>query len=288
MRLLSLLLPILAVWASVDVSPGLAQDQPDLLIIGTPHFVNQGGHVIDTTVPDVTINGRQQEIEAIVARLATYRPTHIAVEWDAGEQATLDQRYESYRAGRLVLTANERDQIGLRLAARLGLPKVHAVDWGDEPPGGWSHYNYPEWAERNNRGMEWRARTEMDQEESDAEVRLMACTPISSWLRRMNTREARLADHRRYYMVAQVGDLVGANPGSAWVGNWYNRNLRILNNLRSIAPQGSRVLVLYGAGHGHLLDQQARESGDFSLSDPLSYLPASDHDGISLCPDPAT
>jgi hypothetical protein len=36
---------------------------------------------------------RQREIEAIVERLAAFRPTHVAVEWAADKQDRLDKCY---------------------------------------------------------------------------------------------------------------------------------------------------------------------------------------------------
>ncbi len=259
--------------------------KPALLILGTPHFGNPGRDTVNVRVPDVMSPERQREIEAIVARLAAFRPTRVAVEWPADEQARLDQRYADYRAGRFQLTANERDQIGLRLAARLGLERVDAADWSGDPPGGWPPYDYPAWAEAHGRGAEWRAWVARFQEEANASARLMACTPVSAWVRSVNTPAYRLANHRTYYYVARIGDARGDNPGAAWVGTWYTRNLRILNNLRALArgPQ-DRVVAIYGAGHGYLLDQQARESDAFAVVDSLAYLPRSPRDRWTRCP----
>src|SRR5688572_4593917 len=178
--------------------PAVAQSErkPSLLIVGAPHFGNSGRDVVNVRVPDVLSPDRQREIEALVDRLAAFRPTRVAVEWPAEEQARLDQRYADYRAGRFQLTANERDQIGLRLAARLNLPRVDAVDWSGDLPGGEPLYDYPAWAEAHGRGDEWRAWVARFQEEADASARLMACTPISAWVRSVNTPAYRLANHR--------------------------------------------------------------------------------------------
>ncbi len=164
-----------------------AKAEPALLIVGTPHFGNPGRDVINTQVPDVLTPERQAEIEALVEKLAAFRPTRVAVEWSADKQARLDQRYADYRAGRYTLSPNEIDQIGLRLAARLNLARVDAVDSSDDPPGGWSSYDYPAWAEANGRGAEWRTRVDTMQRGADADARLMHCTPISGWVRRLNT-----------------------------------------------------------------------------------------------------
>lgn len=266
-------------------APANGPPKPHLLIVGTPHFSNPGRDVLKTEVPDVLTPERQREIEEIVDRLSAFRPTQVAVEWDADEQARLDQRYADYRAGRYSLSANETDQIGLRLAARLNLPRVHAIDASATPPGGWSGYDYPAWAEAHGRGEEWRAWVADQQQVTDKSVRLMSCTPVSAWLRRMNMPQYRSADHRNYFYIARIGDRIGANPGAAWVGTWYTRNLRMLNNLRAVAPDGEdRVVAIVGAGHAYLLDQQARESGAFELDDTLAHLPQSPRDEWPHCP----
>lgn len=200
--------------------PAFAQpsDKPALLIVGTPHFGNPGRDVVNIRVPDVLSPERQREIEAVVERLAAFRPTRVAVEWPASEQGRLDQRYADYRAGRFALTANERDQIGLRLAARLGLDRVDAVDWSESAPGPESDYDYPAWAEAHGRGAEFRAWVSQFQAEADASARLMACTPVSAWVRAVNTPAYRLANHQTYFYIARVGDRSGVNPGAAWVG----------------------------------------------------------------------
>ena len=59
---------------------------------------------------------RQTEIAAVVEELAAFRPTHVAVEWSRKEQASLDDRYRDYRAGRYELSRREQEQLGLRLA----------------------------------------------------------------------------------------------------------------------------------------------------------------------------
>jgi uncharacterized protein DUF5694 len=262
-----------------------APPRPALLIVGAPHFDNPGLDTVNVRVPDVLSPERKREIEAIVERLASFRPTRVAVEWPADGQARLDRRYADYRAGRYALTADERDQIGLRLAARLGLARVDAVDWSGDPPGQESDYDYPAWAEAHGRGDEWRAWVSRFQAEANDDARLMACTPVSTWIRKVNTPEYRLANHRSYYHVARIGEALGPNPGAAWVGTWYARNLRILNNLLAIAPDPrDRVVAIYGAGHGYLLDQQARESDGFEVADTLAFLPASPGDAWTRCP----
>lgn len=121
--------------ATLALAASLAPaEKPVLLVVGSPHLANNNRDVVKTSIEDVLTPARQREVEALVEHLARFRPTRVAVEWDAADQAGLDRRYADYRAGRLRLTANERDQIALRLAAKLNLRGVDAVDWSGDAP----------------------------------------------------------------------------------------------------------------------------------------------------------
>jgi hypothetical protein len=83
----------------------------------------------------------------------------------------------------------------------------------------------------------------------------------------MNRPQAILDNHRMYFDIATLGDSE-SQPGAAWVGTWYARNLRIFANLtRLTASPQDRILVIYGAGHAYLLRQFAIESNAFRLVD---------------------
>ena len=248
--------------------------RPTLLLVGSPHLANNNRDVINARIEDITTPKRQQEVQALVDRLARFKPTRIAIEWKADDQAGLDRRYADYRAGRLKLTANERDQIALRLAAKLNLKRVDAIDWNGDAPGDANTYDFSGWAARNAQADRLEALRSEGQASTDAQVDRWRCLPITDWYRDLNTPDALAAGHRLYYDIARIGDATDS-PGAAWVGAWYARNLRIFNHLTRIAAPTDRVLVLYGSGHAYLLDRFARESGAFSLEDTLSYLPAS-------------
>jgi hypothetical protein len=246
-----------------------ADQRPTILVLGTSHFDNPGQDVVNTKVDDVLAPTRQAEIAAVVAQLAAYRPTHIAVEWPIKKQAALDARYRDYREGKYQLGRGEDEQIGLRLAAKLHLTRVYAVDWNEEPPGKDEDYDWVAYGQAH--GQKAQVTALLDPKGVVGVVPLGKQT-IGKWLLQLNAPETLAASHRNYFDWAAIGD-AEHQPGANWVGQWYARNLRIFTNLvRATKGPQDRMLVVYGQGHAYLLRQFAVESGAFRVVDVDSVL----------------
>ncbi len=245
-------------------------ERPQLLVIGTAHLANHHGDVVNHSVPDVFEAQRQREIAAVVEALAAFKPTHIAVEMASDAQAKLDARYRDWQAGTYTLGRSEIDQFGMRLAARLGHARLHAVDWNKMPPGVIADFDYATWAEANGMAHWLKAMR------APADVRaandFMQRHSVGQWLMHFNDPQELAATHRRYFDYAMLGNAQDS-PGATWVGNWYARNLKIFANLVRLAdgPQ-DRVLVIYGRGHAPLLREFAEQSGAFTVVDPQPLL----------------
>lgn len=240
----------------------IASERPALMVLGVPHFANPGRDLVNRRVEDVLAEPRQREIESLVSQLAAFKPTVIAVEWPADKQAALDDRYRAYREGKYVLGRHEIDQVGLRLAARLGLGHVVAADWNLAGPGDADSYDWPAYA--SSSGQQTVLDAIVDPTRTLGDTPLGNLT-IGGWLRRMNEPETLAASHRNYFDIAVIGD-AKAQPGAAWVGHWYARNLRIFATLSGLVNnRDDRVLAIYGAGHAYLLNQFSSESGAFEV-----------------------
>lgn len=249
-----------------------APPPPRLLVLGTSHLANHHRDYINSNVEDVLIPARQREMARLVAALAATRPNHVAVEWSASRQADLDTRYAAYRAGRYVLTADEVDQIGLRLAATLNLPRVDAVNWFEEAPGKDVDYDFGGWLAAHGRSGELKALNADGQQRADAQDALNRCRPVADWMRDLNTPGYVAWDDGYYYRIATFGDAV-SNPGAAWVGVWHARNLRIAANLLRVAGRrGDRTVAVFGAGHAGLLRRYGAGMG-FTVADTNAALP---------------
>lgn len=242
----------------------IAFAQPKLLVVGSMHFANPGRDEVNIEVADIMTDRRQREIKELVAALAEFRPTHIAVEYPSKYQDRLDEMYTAYQAGEYELRRNEADQVGLRLAAELGHEKVYAVDWNENPPGNIdTDYDWYTYGMENGHATRIEAITDPER----AGIPEMNEQSVSEWFLQLNTAESLQKAHEVYFDIAMIGDgenLIGAN----WVGTWYARNLKIFSRLVDLAEdENARILVLYGRGHAYLLRQFAVESGRFELVD---------------------
>lgn len=267
----SRLLAVLIAVAGALAAPVSAQ--PQLLVLGTVHFANPGLDQINLKVEDVLAADRQAELERLATALARFRPTHIAVEWEASKQETLDAAYAAWRGGNRA-NRDERHQIAFRLAERLGLARIDAVDWQRPPPGDEANYDFPAWASAHGQSDSLSAVFAKLKVDTDRLQKAMPCWTVSQWLADANASGVQRRNAMSYYPIARIGDTLSA-PGAAWVGgSWHMRNLKIWANLAALAARpDDRVLLVVGAGHRPLIEHFSRDSGSFRLLDPLKWLP---------------
>lgn len=250
-----------------------AEQSGEVMLVGTYHLANNNRDLLNVPVEDVLSERRQQEIERLVDGFARWHPTQVAIEWPRADQSGLNKRYSDYLAGNLKLTANERDQIAFRLAKKLRLSRIDAIDWNDAPPGPSSAYDFAEWAKANGQADRFNSFIKDGQAEANRTALDMRQQTVTQWYRTWNDPLHRMMMHKAYFTIASFGTN-DENPGAAWVGSWYARDLRIFNNIREKAGLGQRVFVLYGAGHTYLLSRFLAESKAAALVDPRRFMPA--------------
>ena len=242
-------------------------DQRQIMILGTFHFTGGENNYIPNPVDDFLSERRQAEIQEVVSRLEAFNPTKIAVEVRHEAEEDFNADYRAYRAGEHDLSANESQQIGMRLAHRLGHDTVYAVDYrnGMDIPGLFEKAQENEQTDILNRLNALRDAQLAEQDVQSAPGRTVLERLIHA------NQPASLDDHDVYLTLAQIGsrdDLYGAEQ----MANWWGRNLRIFAGIAMITEPGDRVLVIYGSGHKFLLDQFVDGSAEHELIDPLAYL----------------
>ena len=107
--------------------------KPQVMVLGTYHMANPGHDMYNLHADDVRSPKRQQELAHLADVLAKFQPTKIAVEADA-DSKKVPAAFQDYLAGKHELSQNEIEQIGFRLAKRLGHKELYPVNVDGEFP----------------------------------------------------------------------------------------------------------------------------------------------------------
>ena len=243
-----------------------------LLILGTYHMENPRLDAVNLEADDVLLPRRQRELADLVAKLARYNPTRIAIEAPY-RNATWDDRYRQYRAGTYTLGRNEIEQIGFQLARRLNLPTLHPVDYsmtmrGLTP----AEIEYP--APRQSAPtVAVPASAPVPAPPLSERDLLLRRSTVTEFLRHLNSDAEIRADHAQYMQMLLPAEDAAIYEDADLVTNWYKRNFRIFANLNRITTfPGDRVLLIIGAGHVKILRELALDAPYFCLVDTDAYL----------------
>lgn len=261
----ALLLALVAGPFAMAVEPSLPPPPPSqVMVVGLFHFSNPGRDMFNLQVDDVLADGRQAEIARIVDGLARFGPTAVMVEWKPG---VTDERYAAYRAGTLDPSRNEVVQLGFRLAARIGLERVHGIDVdGDFPFGPVKAF-----ADTRDGGAHLDGMLAQVGREVEEMSRRIGAGSLGSVLRYMNTAGRARENHGFYIDLLRFGE-GDEQPGAALASAWYARNLGICARLLQALPAGGRAVVFYGDGHAHLLRQCVIEAPGVELVEANDWL----------------
>ncbi|MGN6828175.1 DUF5694 domain-containing protein [Paucibacter sp. M5-1] len=246
--------------------PGLAEVQ--VMVLGSYHFANPGLDLHNAEVDDVLSARRQAELVELIERLASFRPSMVAVEAraDALPGRALPG-YRRYLSGEGPPDRNEIEQIGYRLARRMGLDQVLGVD----APGEFPFAALQAFAARTGRAAELQRSVDEIGARTRAFEQRARSASVATLLREINRPEAIRADHAWY--VGALGYGAGSEqPGAELLGRWQARNTAICARLRQSVRPGDRVLLLFGAGHSHLLRQCVLEQSGWTLIEAEPYL----------------
>ncbi|WP_396594187.1 DUF5694 domain-containing protein [Brevundimonas sp. R86498] len=270
------LLAALAMLALPTAAVAQTAEPVDVMILGTYHFDNPGRDVHNARIDSVLTPDKQRQLEGVAEALAQFRPTAVAVERVATDQATLlDQAFPGFSPAALRTNADERVQIGYRLAHRLGLSRVYAID-EQEMDGEPTYFPYgavSNWAQTNGQADALAAMSAtIGAMVADLERR-QRTQDIGQVLAFMNGPEPAAKDKAFHYALMRFG-AGDAQPGAVLNGRWFTRNAEIFARLIQVAEPGDRIVVVYGAGHSAWLRDMVEATPGFRLIEPDDYLPA--------------
>ena len=241
-----------------------------VLFLGAHHFDPEGSDVYNLEVGDVLSEKRQSEIKELVSALTAFSPTKIAVELQYEDQDAFNELYLAYRSGNHTLNRNERQQLAMRLAAKLDHDQLYGVD----ALAGFDASKLPAAAaeagetERLNDllGEQAAALTEEVQDiENDPNKSIL------DLFRYINS-DWHLRNQQLYSRLASIGS-ESMPAGAELTAQWEARNIKIAANIDGLIDGPSeRILVIFGAGHRASVERVLREMNYADLADPLDYL----------------
>lgn len=254
------------------IEPPATEPKTQLMLLGSYHMSNPGMDQFNLESDDVLAPQRQKEIEEVVALLAEFKPTKIAIESPYQDSLAL-ARYAAYLEDNLELRRSEEEQIGFRLAKYLGHETIYPIDVRmnlDQPglegviasdPAKFGPHMAK--LEQTGQGViqmmgEW-----------------LSAGTIREMLYNMNRPEFVDMAYQLYLQFFLPLVVEDNYAGADLIAVWNQRNLRIMSHLHMIdcSPE-DRVLIIYGQGHVPLFERIAEDSPFFEVVDVLPYLRA--------------
>jgi hypothetical protein len=268
----TLILPLLALAALASLAQSKPETKPqqraEVLVLGTYHMANPGHDVFNMSADDVLSPKRQNEIAELLEVLKKFRPTKIAIESVVYEKQR-QARYADYASDKYTLTRNEIDQIGYRLAKELGMKQVYPMDYdGDFPM-----QRVANFTKAKGREKEWDQLLAGIGAMVKQQDEYLKSHTVLETLVYMNSDQRAAEDMGFYYEMAHYGE-PGDYVGPDLLASWYQRNIRIFNNIAALADSpGERILVIYGAGHLGWLRQDIAGDPTLKLRTLAEFVP---------------
>ena len=240
---------------------------PEIAFLGTFHFAGSTD-AIALKVEDIETEKRQAEIKEMVDNLADYKPTKVLLEYPYGNKK-LDSLYQQYLKGEHKLSINESQQIGFRLAKKMGHNKVYAVD--ERMDIGFDELN--KYLQENNEMHRMQELMEfLNTEVLQKMQQNYDSKTMSEFLVYMNQDEMDRSNRGLYLeYLNEIG--TAENPvGVKMLSKWWERNFRIMRNIDEITDPNDRIFVLFGQGHTSLFKDFYKDRTDVKMVDITEYL----------------
>lgn len=223
-------------------------------------MANPGRDIFNMQADDVLAQKRQKEIAELIEVLKKFKPTKIAIESDIWSKRRTDE-YASYLAGKHMLSQNEIEQIGFRLAKEMGHKTIYPVDVdGDFPMGRVTNF-----AKANGRGDKLDAAMSGWGVLVKEQGEYLQKHTILETLQLINSDQRAARDIGLYFELVRYGD-TSDYAGADLLAAWYQRNVRIYQNIvKLIESPNERVLVVYGSGHLPWLRQMVSNDPSVNL-----------------------
>ena len=243
------------------------QNKPSIAILGTFHFAGSSD-LIAMNVDDLKSDKRQAEILDLVNALSNFQPTKVILEYPFKEER-LDSLFQNYKNGKHDLSINERQQIGFRLANKMGHKKIYTADHRMDLP----FDELMAFLEKNDRMNEFQSILQyMKSEVLTSMQNTYDSSSLKEYFVWLNSDESDKMNKNIYLKSINNFGADDDYIGSDLVTKWWQRNFRIMRNIDETIQSNDRVLVFFGQGHTALLKDFYKHRDDVIYVDILKYL----------------
>lgn len=237
----------------------------DVMILGTFHFTGGGSDEVNLDVKNYLAPEGQKEIGDLLDRLENYAPDKIMLELEPKYEAEFNQKYRAYLDGEHELGVNEREQVGMRLAARLGHERLYAIDFDN-----FLDYRGALAAAEELGQQDLLKEFEERIDQLRAKVVSTEKLPLIDHLILLNSSE--FGDGRKNFLtIAQMGS-IDDPQGALQILTWWERNMVMFARTAQHAEPGDKILIIVGSGHRRILQEFFEDADGFNLINPLPYL----------------
>jgi Family of unknown function (DUF5694) len=207
--------------------------EKEIILVGTFHFEQDAAIIAQ----------KEAEINELVEHLSHFKPTKIALEWEASKELELNELYSECRWND---SMDEIHQIGFRLARQAGHDKVYAVNWaGGITEGDMVALNttiqdsYPDIVRTLQRVGECSPEVSPD-------IALMTSYK--------DLNDAKIVNKMENMYLSFIVVREGENQiGYDFLRKWNERELMIFKNVIDVCKDGDRLLLLVGGDHVWML-----------------------------------
>ncbi|MEP3225950.1 MAG: DUF5694 domain-containing protein [Parasphingorhabdus sp.] len=259
---------------SIAAPAAVSVEPIKMMTLGTYHFANPGKDAVNIEADDVTQPSRQQEVKALVAAIARFKPDRVFIERQIDNPSLTVPEYKRYRPSLLQTKHNENVQIGYRLGHLLKHENIYGFD---EQPGVGEPDYFPlgkvkMFADASGLEANFAKLFSAAQKKAKRFERKQQCASIPELLlEENNPAEIRFWHKQLYYGLLSFGDR-NNQAGADLNAYWYMRNAKMFAKIGLIAKPGERIFVLVGAGHKYWLDHFSSTAPDYERIDPKPYL----------------
>jgi hypothetical protein len=258
---------MLAGFSAIGIFAGQPmQGKAQVMVLGVYHFNNPNQDAIKTDFPDHLSEKKQKEIDAVLNKLAAFKPTKIVIEVPADNEL-IRKQYRDYLAGEFELRANEAYQLGFKLAKRFGHEEIYPAD---HKMG--MNIGVVIEAAKQSGNTQFLADMQNVMGQIQAQQKRYETMPVLDILIDMNRPEFQEMTRDFYLQFLKVKTKDGFE-GADVLTAWYQRNFRISSNIMQVidSPE-DRVLVIFGQGHAPYLREAVKAFPHIQLIEPNGFL----------------